>query len=338
MIARPRQPAPPSLHVFAENIPLREPFRISRMEFHHSQVVVAEISADGHVGRGECEPHESDPVQRDLVMAQLWALSDRIARGLDRTELAALLPSGPIRNALDCALWDLDAKRNGTSVAALAGRPVPVALPTVFTLGIDAPRAMAEKAGRMAAWTRLKIKLGGEGTALDLERVAAVRRARADAELIVDANGGWTMDILRHMAPALADLDVALIEQPLPPGRDAPLADYASPVPLCADESCLDRQSLPAVIGRYGYINIKLDKTGGLSEALALADAAETAGLGIMVGCMTGTSLAMAPAHLVAQRARFVDLDGPLLLGWDRTPGMRYENGLVHPPEPALWG
>ena len=328
----------PSLHVFAENIPLREPFRISRIEFHHSQVVVAEIAAGGHVGRGECEPHESDPMLRDRAMADLWALSDRIAAGLDRAALAALLPAGPIRNALDCALWDLEAKRRGCSAAALAGLAAPVALPTVFTLGIDTPDAMADKARRMAEWKRLKIKLGGEGTALDLDRVAAVRRARADAELIVDANGGWTMDVLRRMAPALADLGVALIEQPLPPGQDAPLADYASPVPLCADESCLDRASLPAVVGRYAYINIKLDKTGGLTEALALADAAEAAGLGIMVGCMTGTSLAMAPAHLVAQRARFIDLDGPLLIAWDRTPGMLYADGLVHPPEPMLWG
>ncbi len=328
----------PSLHIFAENLPLHEPFRISRMAFHHSQVVVAEILAGDHVGRGECEPHESDPVERDRVMAALWALSGAVADGLDRAALAARLPAGPIRNALDCALWDLEAKQRGTSVAALAGRPDPVALPTVFTLGIDTPRAMAEKAERMAAWTRLKIKLGGEENALDLDRVAAVRRARPGAELIVDANGGWTMDILRQMAPALAGLGVALIEQPLPPGKDAPLAGYASPVPLCADESCLDRSSLPAVVGRYAYINIKLDKTGGLTEALALSDAAEAAGLGIMVGCMTGTSLAMAPAHLVAQRARFIDLDGPLLIGWDRRPGMRYEGGMVHPPEPALWG
>ena len=338
MMPRSGQPAAPSLHVFAEDIPLREPFRISRMEFRHSQVMVAEIAADGHVGRGECEPHESDPALRDRAMADAWALSDHVAQGLDRAGLAALPLARPVRNALDCALWDLEAKRRGTSVAALAGCPAPAALPTVFTLGIDAPAAMAGKAARMAAWTRLKIKLGGEEAALDLRRVAAVRGARADAELIVDANGGWTMDGLRHMAPALAELGVALIEQPLPPGGDAPLADYASPVPLCADESCLDRQSLPAVIGRYAYINIKLDKTGGLSEALALADAAEAAGLGIMVGCMTGTSLAMAPAHLVAQRARFVDLDGPLLLAWDRTPAMRYEQGLIHPAEPALWG
>ncbi|WP_414900611.1 N-acetyl-D-Glu racemase DgcA [Sphingomonas flavalba] len=328
----------PALHVFAENLPLREPFRIARMAFHHSQVVVAEIAAGGHVGRGECEPHESDPAERDRAMAQLWALSGRIAEGMDRAALATLLDAGPIRNALDCALWDLEAKRRGRPVHALAGRPASAALPTVFTLGIDAPGAMAEKARRMAAWSRLKIKLGGDDSARDLERVAAVRRARPEAELIVDANGGWTMAVLRHMAPALAGLGVALIEQPLAPGRDAALADYASPVPLCADESCLDRGSLPAVIGRYAYINIKLDKTGGLTEALALADAAEAAGLGVMVGCMTGTSLAMAPAHLVAQRARFVDLDGPLLVGWDRSPPMRYADGLVYPPEPALWG
>ncbi|PQM26038.1 dipeptide epimerase [Sphingopyxis lindanitolerans] len=338
MTAPPARPETPSLHVFAENIPLREPFRISRVEFHHSQVMVAEIAAGGHVGRGECEPHESDPLLRDRAMMALWALSNRVAEGVNRTDLAALLPAGPIRNALDCALWDLEAKQSGRTAASIAGVAVPIALPTVFTLGIDAPAAMAEKARRMAAWTRLKIKLGGDGTARDLDRVAAVRGARPDVELIVDANGGWTMAVLQHMAPALAGLGVALIEQPLPPGQDASLADYGSPVPLCADESCLDRRSLPAVIGRYAYINIKLDKTGGLTEALALADAAEAAGLGIMVGCMTGTSLAMAPAHLLAQRARFIDLDGPLLIAWDRSPGMRYEDGMVYPPQSALWG
>lgn len=335
---RSASPARPVLHVFAEDIPLREPFRIARQEFHHSQVAVVEIAADGHTGRGECEPHESDPAERDSMVAQLRAMSDRVAEGLDRAELATLLPAGPIRNALDCALWDLEAKRRGMSVSALAQRPEPVALPTVFTLGIDTPRAMADKAQRMAEWDRLKIKLGGTGFDLDLERVAAVRWVRPDAELIVDANCGWTMSVLQHMVPALAKLGVALIEQPLSPTIDAALVDYDSPVPLCADESCLDRSSLPSVIGRYGYINIKLDKTGGLTEALALADAAEAAGLGIMVGCMTGTSLAMAPAHLVAQRARFIDLDGPLLLARDRPDGMRYEGGMVYPPDAALWG
>lgn len=328
----------PSLHIVAENIPLREPFRISRMEFHHSQVVVAEIRVDGHVGRGECEPHESDPVECDRAISKLESLADRVARGLDRAQLADLLPAGPVRNALDCALWDIEAKRSGIGVAALAGRPASVALPTVFTLGIDTPDAMAAKAHHLDGWDRFKIKLGGEDPMLDLDRVAAVRRARGDVELIVDANGGWTMDALKSLAPLLADQGVALIEQPLAPGYDAALSDYSSPVPLCADETCLDRQSLPMVIGRYSYINIKLDKTGGLTEALALVDAAEAAGLGIMVGCMTGTSLAMAPAHLVAQRARFIDLDGPLLIAKDRTPGMRYDRGLVHPPEPALWG
>lgn len=327
-----------SLHVFAENVPLREPFRIARIEFCHSQIVVVELSSNGRTGRGECEPHESDPVERDRVMAQLWDWSERARAGLSRSELARLLPAGPVRNALDCALWDLEAKLGGTTVAALAGLAPPGPVPTVHTFGIDSPAAMARKAQALAHWSRFKIKLGGEDSRRDLERVAAIRQARPDSELIVDANGGWTMDGLRHMAPALAELGVALVEQPLPPGADEGLAGYDSPVALCADESCLDRGSLPQVVGRYGYINIKLDKTGGLSEALALADAAEAAGLGIMVGCMTGTSLAMAPALLVAQRARFVDLDGPLLLAWDRTPGMRYTDGMLHPAEPALWG
>ncbi|MGV1682454.1 N-acetyl-D-Glu racemase DgcA [Sphingopyxis sp. NJF-3] len=326
------------LNVIAEDIPLREPFRISRVEFHHSQILVAEISADGHVGRGECEPHESDPALRDLAVANLRALAPRIAAGIDRAGLEHLLPSGPLRNALDCALWDLEAKRSGRTVADIAGLPRPTALTTVYTLGIDTPAAMARKAIEFATWPSLKIKLGGKDASLDLERVAAVRRARADAEIIVDANGGWTFPILKRMALALADLDIALIEQPLAIGADADLAGYDSPVPLCADESCLDRSSLTHVVGRYAFINIKLDKTGGLTEALALAAEARRAGLGIMVGCMTGSSLAMAPAHLVAQQARFVDLDGPMLIARDRDCALRYENGIVQPPERALWG
>ena len=329
---------PISLRVIAEDVPLAEPFRISRIELHHSQIVVAELTAAGYVGRGECEPHESDPAIRDQVVIDMRSLDARLSAGMDRDELNRLLPSGPIRNALDCALWDLQAKLMKTSVAELAGLPPSRPIPTVFTLGMDSPDAMADKATLRKAWTRLKIKLGSEGASTDLERVRAVRKARPDAELIVDANGGWSLDWLCRMAPALADQGVALIEQPLAPGHDAVLEHYASPVPLCADESCLDRSSLPGIVGRYQYINIKLDKTGGLTEALALADAAQAEGLGLMVGCMTGTSLAMAPAHLIAQRARFIDLDGPLLLARDRTPAMRYDEDLVYPPEAALWG
>lgn len=327
------------LRAHGERHPLREVFRISRAAFTHSQMVVAEIRHGAHTGRGECEPHESDPAAVQPVIDSIEALAGDVARGLDRHELSVRLPAGPARNALDCALWDIEAKRSGRRAHEIAGLAAPRAVPTVFTLGIDAPATMAAKAAAMPAWRRFKIKLGGGAEPeLDLERVAAVRRARPDVEIIVDANGGWSVAHLGKMSARLAALDVALIEQPLLPGLDAPLADYDGPVPLCADESCLDRASLAQVTGRYAYINIKLDKTGGLTEALALATQAEAAGLGIMVGCMTGTSLAMAPAFLVAQRARFIDLDGPLLLAQDRPHGMRYADGMVHPPEPQLWG
>jgi len=313
-------------------------FRISRAAFTHSQMVVAHIRQGAHVGRGECEPHESDPAAVQPVIERIEALVDDVARGLSRHDLAGRLPAGPARNALDCALWDFEAKRTGRRAHELAGLAALQPLPTVYTLGIDTPTVMALKAASMPAWRRFKIKLGGGEPELDLERVVAVRRARPDVEIIVDANGGWTVARLAQMSARLAALDVALIEQPLLPGEDAPLAGYDGPVPLCADESCLDRGSLAQVAGRYAYINIKLDKTGGLTEALALAAEAEAAGLGIMVGCMTGTSLAMAPAFLVAQRARFIDLDGPMLLAQDRPHGLRYADGMVHPPTPELWG
>lgn len=327
-----------ALSARAERHRLREPFRISRIEITHSQMLVAELAADGRVGRGECEPHESDAALAAQALRDMQALAPRFAQGVSREELNRLLPAGPIRNALDCALWDLQAKLTGTPVAQLAGLPAPRPLPTVFTLGIGDPQVGASKARALADWTRFKVKLGGVEAARDLERVQAIHAARPDAELIVDANGGWSLALLQRLAPALAELGVKLIEQPLLPGADEALAGYASPVPLCADESCLDRGSLARVLGRYQYVNIKLDKTGGLTEALALATEARQAGLGLMVGCMTGTSLAMAPAHLVAQQARFIDLDGPMLLAEDRPHGMRYQNGIVFPAERELWG
>lgn len=332
------QPARRFIRAYGERRPMRDVFRISRAAFTEGQMVVAEIHQDGLIGRGECEPHESEPAALESAVAEIEALQDEVAAGLSRQDLLRRLPPGPVRNAIDCALWDIEAKRTGRRAHETAGieqlRPVH----TVFTLGIDAPEAMAAKALAMAPWPRFKIKLGGSDPALDLARVKAVQHARQDAEIIVDANGAWSMDQLGAMSTVLAQLGVALIEQPLAPGEDLALTGFASPVPLCADESCLDRSSLSHVIGRYQYINIKLDKTGGLTEALALADAAEAADLGLMVGCMNGTSLAMAPAFLVAQRARFVDLDGPLLLATDQPHGMRYDGGLVYPPDPALWG
>ena len=328
-----------SLRIDLERRQLATPFVISREIFSDAQLLVAEVRDGDFVGRGECEPHESDRAAPEIVRKQIEAAVARLVGGsVDRAAIADMLPSGPARNAIDCALWDLEAKRSGLSAASLAGLPSLRALDTAFTLSIDTPSAMADAARNAADWRMLKIKLGGVDRKGDLDRLRAIRAVRPEVRLIVDANGGWTFDLLVEIAPRLAAMGVALIEQPLPPGEDAALAGYRGSVPLCADESCLDRGSLPAIVGRYSHINIKLDKTGGLTEALALADEARAAGLGIMVGCNVGTSLAMAPACLLAQQASFVDLDGPLLLGSDREHGLRYADGLVHPPTPALWG
>ncbi len=242
---------------------------------------------------------------------------------------------GLARNALDCALWDLEAKLAGRRVWQLAGLPEPGPEVTAYTLSLDAPEAMRAAAARNAHRPLLKIKLGGEG---DLARLEAVREGAPGARIIVDANEGWTPEMYTALAPELLRLGVGLVEQPLPAGADAALSEMARPLPVCADESCHDRASLAGLPGRYDMVNIKLDKTGGLTEALALRDAARVAGLGVMVGCMVGTSLAMAPAVLVAQGAAVTDLDGPLLLARDRVPGLRYDERGVHPAAPELWG
>jgi L-alanine-DL-glutamate epimerase-like enolase superfamily enzyme len=258
-----------------------------------------------------------------------------LERGLDRAALQHEMPAGAARNALDCAFWDLEAKRAGRRASDLAGLAAPKPLITAYTISLGAPEAMAAAAARASDRPLLKVKLGGGN---DRERIAAVRRAAPQAELIVDANEGWNDDNLLDNLAACAEAGVTLIEQPLPEGRDAALLRIKRPIAVCADESVHDRASLGALAGKYDAINVKLDKTGGLTEALALAAAAERQGFGIMVGCMVGTSLAMAPALLVAQRANVVDLDGPLLLAKDRPEGLRYVGSRVDPPQPALWG
>jgi L-alanine-DL-glutamate epimerase-like enolase superfamily enzyme len=245
------------------------------------------------------------------------------------------MPAGAARNALDCAFWDLEAKRAGKPAYALAGLPAPRPLVTAYTISLGTPETMAQAAQAASARALLKIKLGGTG---DPERIAAVRASAPGAELIVDANEGWTADNLAENLAACAAAGVTLVEQPLPAGNDAALASVKRPIAVCADESAHDRSSLAALAGRYDAVNIKLDKSGGLTEALAMADEAERLGFRIMVGCMVATSLSMAPAMLVAQRAQFVDLDGALLLARDRPDGLRYEGSLVHPATPALWG
>jgi len=273
----------------------------------------------------------------DGVAAAISAQAAAIAGGMDRQALQDAMPAGAARNALDCAFWDLECKAAGLPAWKLAGLAEPKPVATAFTLSLAAPDAMGQAALAAAAMPLLKLKLGG-GDAGDIARVRRVRENAPNARLIVDANEGWTLDQLKALAPELAALGVALIEQPLPAGQDATLAGFSWPVPLGADESCHGIDSLAELQGRYGVVNIKLDKTGGLTGALALKAAAQPAGLGIMVGCMVATSLSMAPAFLLAQAADFVDLDGPLLLERDRDPGIAYDGAWMSAPDAAVWG
>jgi L-alanine-DL-glutamate epimerase-like enolase superfamily enzyme len=325
----------PSLTVRIERWPIAGRFAIARGAKTEAVVVVAELTDGGAVGRGECVPYGRYGETVERVAAAIEARRSDVANGLTRAALQAAMPAGAARNALDCALWDLEAKRTGEPAHVLAGLPAPHALNTAYTISLGSPVEMAEAAGRAADRPILKVKLG---TAGDPERIAAVRRAAPSAELIVDANEGWTAADLAANLAACAAAGVTLVEQPLPADDDDALAAIPHPVPVCADESVHDRASLARLTGRYEAVNIKLDKTGGLTEALAMARDAERLGFAVMVGCMVATSLAMAPAMLVAQRARHVDLDGPLLLAQDRPNGLHCVGSLLHPPTPALWG
>jgi len=325
---------PPSLAVAVSRWPLAARFAISRGAKTEAEVVVAEIHDGDHRGRGECVPYARYGETVEGVRAAIESLAGRIGEGLDRDALQSALPAGAARNAVDCALWDLAAKRANKRVWEIAGLAAPAAVLTAYTLSLDTPAAMAE-AARGANFPLLKLKLGAAG---DPARLGAVRAARPDARLIVDANEGWQRSDLAANLKACAEAGVELIEQPLPAGEDRALLDIARAVPVCADESVHDRASLPSLRGKYDLVNIKLDKAGGLTEALALADAAEAEGFGIMVGSMVGTSLGVAPALLLASRARVVDLDGPLLLVRDRPEGLRYSGAEISPPMPALWG
>lgn len=318
-----------------ERWPIAGPFTISRGAKTEAEVVLVELHDGGFRGRGECVPYLRYGESPARVAAAIDAMREPLRRGLDRAELQSTMPSGAARNALDCALWDLEAKRSGVPVYRLAGLPPPHPLITAYTISLGTAEAMAKAAANASNRPLLKIKLGAPG---DPERLAAVRRAAPACELIVDANEGWSADNLAENLSACVRANVRLIEQPLPAGEDQPLATIKRAVPVCADESVHDRASLLPLLGRYDAVNIKLDKTGGLTEALALAREAERAGLRVMVGCMVATSLSMSPAMLVAQHAQWVDLDGPLLLAHDREPGLRYEDSTVQPPEPALWG
>jgi L-alanine-DL-glutamate epimerase-like enolase superfamily enzyme len=324
-----------SLAARIERWPIAGTFTISRGSKTEAVVVVAELSDGRHTGRGECTPYPRYGESPQSVLGAIEAMKAAVARGLDRAALQAAMPAGAARNAIDCAFWDYEAKSTGVPAWQRAGLPAPRPLTTAYTISLGAPQEMAAAARAASGRPLLKLKLGGEG---DPARLAAVRAAAPACELIVDANEAWTPQLLEDNLAACAAAGVTLLEQPLPAGADGALSTVARPIRVCADESVHDRASLAALAGRYDAINIKLDKTGGLTEALALANAARHLGLDIMAGCMVATSLAMAPAVLLGQQARVVDLDGPLLLARDREPGLHYQTSLVHPPEPALWG
>src|SRR6185437_7777470 len=329
--------SPLFLSLAIERWPIAGSFTISRGAKTEAIVVVATLS-DGHArGRGECVPYARYGESVESVHAALDALRPQLAAGLSRTALQQAMPAGAARNALDCAFWDLEAKRSGRPVHAIAGLPAPRPLITAFTISLESPEAMAAAAEKSAGRPLLKIKLGGSD-GKDAARIAAVRAAAPQAALIVDANEGWEARGLETNLAACARAGVLLVEQPLPEAHDDALTAITHPVPVCADESVHDRNSLTALAGKYDAVNIKLDKAGGLTEALAMSREAERQGLAIMAGCMVATSLAMAPAMLIAQAARYVDLDGPLLLAKDRAHGLTYRGSLVEPPGSALWG
>jgi L-alanine-DL-glutamate epimerase-like enolase superfamily enzyme len=323
---------PLSLTVRTERWPIAGSFTIARGAKTEAAVVVAEISDGRATGRGECVPYARYGETVESVTAAIEAMRSALS---DRAGLQRAMPAGAARNALDCAFWDLEAKAAGKAAHELAGLPRPKPMVTAYTISLGTPEAMADAAGKAAARQLLKVKLGGQG---DRDRIRAVRNAAPNSELIVDANEAWRADDLADNLAACADVGVTLVEQPLPADNDAALASIARPIPVCADESVHDRASLAKLVGKYDAVNIKLDKTGGLTEALAMEREAERLGFSLMVGCMVATSLAMAPAVLLAQRARVVDLDGPLLLARDREHGLHYEDSLVYPATVALWG
>lgn len=310
---------------------LAQVFTISRGSRTQAEVLTARISDGVYQGWGECVPYARYGETLDSVEAQIAGLPE----GVTRRDLMDLLPAGAARNAVDCALWDLEAKRAGQRVWELAGLAAPGPEITAYTLSLDTAEAMRAQAQKNAFRPLLKIKLG---TPDDMVRLEAVRAGAPDARIIVDANEGWSADVYADLAPHLVRLGVDLVEQPLPAGEDDALIGLERPVPVCADESCHDRASLAGLKGKYDVVNIKLDKTGGLTEALALRAAALAEGYDVMVGCMVGSSLAMAPATLVAQGVAVTDLDGPLLLAEDRDHALTFDDRGVHPPDAALWG
>ncbi len=324
-----------TLDVCVEHWPIAGSFTISRGSRTEAVVVVASVTADGHMGRGESVPYARYGETAASVLDQIRAMQPAISKGASRLDLLTLMPAGAARNALDCALFDLEAKMAGSRAWTLAGMAAPLAMITAYTLSLGSPANMGEAAAKAAHRPLLKVKLGGEG---DPARIAAIRKNAPKARLIVDANEAWREDNLEANLAACLAAGVELVEQPLPAGQDEALAHIETPLLICADESLHDRASLAHLPLWYCAINIKLDKTGGLTEAILLGREAKARGLAIMVGCMLGTSLAMAPATLLAAQAQFIDLDGPLLLAKDRDPGLVFDNATLYPPAAELWG
>lgn len=308
---------------------LAQVFTISRGSRTQADVLTASVTIGGVRGRGECVPYARYGETLDSVTAQIEGFTGAWA------DLPGALPAGAARNALDCAFWDHAAKAAGVRVWDLLKLPAPRPEITAYTLSLDTPDAMQVQAAQNAARPLLKIKLG---TPDDMARLEAVRRGAPDSRIIVDANEGWSAEVYADLAPHLIRLGVQMVEQPMPAGADDMLGEIARPLPVCADESCHDRTSLPALRGKYDMVNIKLDKTGGLTEALALKGESIAQGYGVMVGCMVGSSLAMAPATILAQGVAFTDLDGPLLLAEDRAEPLIFDAAGVHAPTAGLWG
>ena len=323
------------ISVEAEKFPIAGTFTISRGSKTEAEVITVTIGENGQTGRGECVPYKRYGETMEGVRVAIEAMSHGIAGGMDRIALLAAMPAGAARNALDCALWDLEAKLGGTPVASVVCAVAPKTLETAYTLSLAEPEAMAAQARANASRPLLKVKIGGDG---DQARIRAVAEAAPQSRIILDANEGWTDDNIVENLAFAASHRIVLVEQPLPAGSDEILRRIPHPVPVCADESVHEAKDLDALAGLYDAVNIKLDKSGGLTEALKLRGRARELGFGVMVGCMVGTSLAMAPAVLLAQGADFVDLDGPLLLARDREPGLVYRGSLVSPPGRALWG
>ncbi|MBY3377746.1 N-acetyl-D-Glu racemase DgcA [Rhizobium laguerreae] len=326
---------PRTLDIQMNSFPIAATFTISRGAKTEAEVITCTLVEEGAQGLGECVPYRRYGETMQSVFAQIEAARPLIEAGISRRDLLSAMPPGAARNAVDCALWDLEAKRTGDSVAARLGLSAPQPLTTAITISLGEPEVMAARAREHAGRALLKVKVG---TGDDESRIRAVRAAAPDAEIILDANEGWPEAVLERHLHIAAEAGIALVEQPLPAGRDGLLAEIRRPLLVCADESVHHTGDLASLADRYDAINIKLDKTGGLTEALSMKAEAERIGFSIMIGCMVGTSLAMAPAVLLAQNADFVDLDGPLLLARDREPGLRYAASLVFPPESTLWG